>query len=770
MALKANLKRKEPSFIKKAAKKVILVIACTLALAVAFILYFNGQHVKAPLLKFLEGRTSLSLNCEKVEFSPLYPNILKLTNLKFNKSKIGEIYVEYDLPSLLTSNTLELKEFYARSADIAKEDLKKLSEEKFSFENISIHKLDLVDTPLYFEILNAEHANFSAKEVNLDAQGKLGFKQGTIKFEEGNLDGNNVRKFKASVKFEPEKIIVDDLSMQLFSGTIVCDATIDRESKAINFTRLHLINNIFLNIRDYAKKYRMFAQEASASNCVISLPKYDLLLGQISGQIYDLFIGNSNVSFDFEGTAGEISKPKARLSADNSDVVISMKTDEAQLKLSGNIFSGEYELDATISGLNEIQQDLSVEKFLLHGAKIEPDAQLFEYLKDELFCMNTHIARAKIDKTEFVSHIDALPLSVKEVKLEGSNLKFERESKSIEAQNGKVLFSFDQAFYLDLYLRRLESILSIDGNNVTFSVPELTLQKSKLSLSASFDRDFNRFSGIISAKDFDLGELNSSLFPYLFNGKVSLTGQISTKDDEKTVADDTQNLIENAVLSEQKTDKSPVADNKQSFADRLEGRISLNSDGILVSSLGLDLVNGGTRQDYALNLEEFMNAIRGGDLVLYKLKATGDIENGGINTTLSGDLTSSHITLNSYYDLNSSSLQSKATLVSLPKDSISYIRASGPVSELKFYITALTRGEEIRPGINVEVIGKNHESDDAANETAVSDSDISPSEESDSNGSVKLFVDKHQSETDSKESESQSKDNKVAPDSFVIYE
>lgn len=704
MALRANLKHaKEPSLLKRLVKWVALVLGTLTLLCVAFILYFNGQNVKAPLLKFLEGRTSFTMNCEKVEFSPLYPNVLKLTNLRFNKSKIGEIYVEYDLPSLLTSDTLELKEFYARQVQINKEDLDKFSEEKFNFKDIIIHKLNLIDTSLHFEILKAKNSEFIASEVHLSEAGELSFKEGSIKFEEGVLDGNNIKKFKAQVKFEPEKISIEDLSMNLFGGTIMCDASIDRESKSINFSRLNLINTIFLNLKDFSEKYRLFAQEASASNCVLSLPKYDLLLGQVTGTVYDLFVGNGSVSFDFEGNAGEISKPNAHLSADNSDMVVSVKTDEVSLKLNGNIFDGKYSVDATITGFNQKEQDLSVKDFSFKGGKLEPNEHLYKYLHRELFAMNTFIGSARIGSTEFVSHIDSLPLSVKEISFEAKNLKFERVSNSIEAENGKVIFGFNSAFYLDLYIGHLESILSLNEDEVTFSIPDLTLQKSKLSLSTSFDRDFKNFSALINAKDFDTGELNSSLFNNLFNGKLTLTGQVHTIDkdsekDEKTDADAGTATTEDESFASVK-ETTAQQDN---LINRLEGSFRLTSDGLLISNLGLDLINGGIKKDYVLDLSSFLNAIKGSDLVIYKLNSEGKLLQGNLKTKLSGDLTSSHVTLNSDFDLNSSELISKATLVSLPKDSISFLSARGNPDSLKFYITALTRGEEIRPGINID--------------------------------------------------------------------
>lgn len=194
----------------------------------------------------------------------------------------------------------------------------------------------------------------------------------------------------------------------------------------------------------------MFAQEASASNCVLSLPKYDLLLGQVTGTVYDLFVGNGSVSFDFEGNAGEISKPNAHLSADNSDMVVSVKTDEVSLKLNGNIFDGKYSVDATITGFNQKEQDLSVKDFSFKGGKLEPNEHLYKYLHRELFAMNTFIGSARIGSTEFVSHIDSLPLSVKEISLRLRILSLKESQTALKLRTEK-LFSVSILLFILIY-------------------------------------------------------------------------------------------------------------------------------------------------------------------------------------------------------------------------------------------------------------------------------------------------------------------------------
>ena len=94
MAFKPNIyyRKQTPAYLK-----YLKIAVCTLIVVIAavwgFILYFNGQHVKAPLLKFLSERTCFSINCDEIDFSPLYPDVLKLKKVTLCNSQIGEIYV-----------------------------------------------------------------------------------------------------------------------------------------------------------------------------------------------------------------------------------------------------------------------------------------------------------------------------------------------------------------------------------------------------------------------------------------------------------------------------------------------------------------------------------------------------------------------------------------------------------------------------------------------------------------------------------------------------
>ena len=90
------------------------IIICLL-LAV-FIVFFNGNNVKDPLLKLLNERSSLNINFNEIEFSALYPNVFKIKGLKLNNSSIEEIYCEYDLKDAIYNQDFVINDLYVRNA------------------------------------------------------------------------------------------------------------------------------------------------------------------------------------------------------------------------------------------------------------------------------------------------------------------------------------------------------------------------------------------------------------------------------------------------------------------------------------------------------------------------------------------------------------------------------------------------------------------------------------------------------------------------------
>lgn len=797
MAFIANVKIKnKKSKLSKIIKAILLVIVAIAIAVWGAILYFNGQNIKAPLIKFLSSRTSFEINCQKVEFSALYPNVIKLHDIKVGKSNIDEIYMEYDLPSLLKSDTFEIKYFYAKGIKADDKDIQKLKQEKFKFKDIHISKLDLVDTPINLYKLSLNHGSLSAVDAYLGNDDKFSFKVAEIRANEGELDEQPIKNLQTNIGIEPEKIVINDLSVQIFGGTLLADLTIDRKTENLKFSRLNLNKIIFKDYKLLSEKYNIYAPEASVYDCVLALPKQDLLFGQVRGSISDLLVKDGKINFTFKGSSGEISKPSIQVTAENSDIEASLTDSAISMKAEGTVFDGTYSIDVNYDYQNDSDPLLTIHNLSLKEGKFETTKEQYAFVQNTLLNHNINVEKFSIDGTEFVSFINTLPLSIKSVKLEANNIAFNNKSKqdninesldqnnfdvsstattaanekSIdkapdtknegsspllsklkplnnlldnnspnedESSNSYITFSFDSGYYSDLFIKQFDSKLDLSNKGYAFNVGKMLFKKSELAFEIDANNELEISRIKVFAPQFDISELNSNLTDHLLSGVINLEGEIAKTEELSEETDKTSVTKEVATTDKSNSSENNNTDNHSANINNEKdkgvnnnldkakqlytGNINLTSDSLLVSQFGLDLINGGLKKNYALNFDELCDAIKDGDLGLYKLSLKIFPQDHFLKLKGSGDLTTSHLTFNAKLDLNNKDVSAHGTFVSLPKDSISNIKIKGltkaPSNEKNIFITALSRGE-IRPGINEDVLQEKtaKEMTDAASE------------------------------------------------------
>lgn len=678
MAFKPNIyyRKQTPRYLKFI-KIAVCVLIVTIGVVWGFILYFNGQHVKAPLLKFLSERTSFSINCDEIEFSPLYPDVLKLKKVTLGNSSIGEIYVEYDLKSVISSENLDIKYLYAKDISFDDKDLDELKKERFRYKNINISKLDLINSPLYLGRFKSDKADLSAVDVIVSEQEQISFNDSTLNAQTGSIDNHEVKKVHARILSSEDKVELSDVQMQIFGGTVFAALSIDKSTQLIDFSKLTISNAIFQKYSSLIDNYNIRAKNANLNNCVLSIPSADLLLGQVSGKIEDLRIENKNISFDFKGKAGEISKTDLLVTAEDSLLKASVRPDLISISSEGKLFTGEYSSNIEMTSLDKPESTVTINGFTLKNAKFEPTPELYKRLKYLLFSHNTAVKNFSVDNTELVSHIDKIPLSVKSVTLKTEDILFDGKTQKVTGTPGKFTLKTDSAYYSDLFIKgtELHGAFGSDGYSVVLDKVESYNSEATASISRDFTK--NTFNFKAKSEDFDMSDLNSGLFSKLFNGKVSFDIDLHSDENE---------------------------DSSLSVTQKLCGNILIKSKSLLISAFGLDLINGGNKKDYELTLKQLLSSIEGGDCGFYSLDFKSAIDKGQAKFRLSTDLATSHLTAKGNYDANDRIIESKSTLISLAKDSITSVITRGHITDPTFYISAIMRGA-VRPGIDESALG-----------------------------------------------------------------
>lgn len=634
------------------------IIICLL-LAV-FIVFFNGNNVKDPLLKLLNERSSLNINFNEIEFSALYPNVFKIKGLKLNNSSIEEIYCEYDLKDAIYNHDFVINDLYVRNAQLDEQTYQKLLEEKLGFKTIKIKNLSLVSTPLKSTEISLPKADANFKDITITAQ-KINLKQAQIEANEGEFLGIKIKNLQFNGNLNSNTIFFDKLSLNTLGGFLEASGEFQRLSKTLNFTDLSLKRII---IKDPLPFLEITADNVSLDN--LSIAKEDLYLGELSGIFNNLSFKQNKLKGRFSGNIGEITFSDLNLTFENNQLQASFD-DTTSFKVQGNYLNGNYSILA-----NWNSQQLEIDKLSFNHVKFEPTDKFIANLKNKISYPVT-INKLDLKNIELISHIEALPLSIKTIDGNLDNFSFDKQGKLCNKAASAQL-KIKNTFYSDLYIYNLDLLANLTDNIINITVSDLTFRESSINGALSYNRQNHTFFVIASTHKFELSSLNSSLIPHTLSG--SLDFELTLK-----------GIYE-----------------KGNFWHDLQGEIKASGEKILISAFGLDLLNGGDKKSYSLDLTQMLHALSDADCGLIKPNFSCEFDGKLGKMRFNSETISSKIHAFAQLDLNTLNLNGQMHLVSLPLDSSSTLELNGTINSPLFKLDAIERGEN-RPGIMPKING-----------------------------------------------------------------
>ncbi|MDO5352277.1 MAG: hypothetical protein Q4E81_05565, partial [Succinatimonas sp.] len=270
-------------------------------LGIVFVVFFNGNNVKIPLLKLLNERSSLNIDFNEVEFSALYPNVLKIKDLRIDNSSIEELYCEYDLKGALYNQDFVINDLYVRNAQLDNTTYKKLIKENLGFKTIKIKNLSLVNTALKSAEISLPKADANFKDITLNEQG-VNLNQAQIFSHEGELLGIKVKDLQFSGNLNSNTFFFNKLSLNLLGGFLEASGEFQYFEKILKFKELSLKNIV---LKDSLPNLEIIAPKVNLDK--ISVVKGDLYLGELNGTFNDLYLKQAELKGNFKGNIGEIS-------------------------------------------------------------------------------------------------------------------------------------------------------------------------------------------------------------------------------------------------------------------------------------------------------------------------------------------------------------------------------------------------------------------------------------------------------------------------------
>ena len=187
----------------------------------------------------------------------------------------------------------------------------------------------------------------------------------------------------------------------------------------------------------------------------------------------------------------------------------------------------------------------------------------------------------------------------------------------------------------DLLLSGVRAQLSISGDLLSFSIPELRLRHSAVSLDATYNLKNGQGLMNFAAPDFEISELNSTLIPRLMHGRLSAQAELR------------------------------AAPGENPPWERLTGTVSLSGSELIIAQLGLDLINGGSADTRNLSFDELIDGLRGADLGAREARLEANFTPAQVNASAEMNLSTARLKAQLRADLRKFTLKGHLNLMSL---------------------------------------------------------------------------------------------------------
>ncbi len=631
-----------------------------------FILYFNGQHVKAPLLDLINEHARVEFNAENVEFSPLYPNVLKLHDVSVDTGgHIDELYLEYDLKSLLSGHILIINELFAQGLTLPERTLEHLRSETLGFAGINFKKIRLADASLTVSPqLQAQGLSLNLQDVDFKPGRPLEIQSGTLALREGRLDNLPVKNLSCEFKYLEDELYMSQLQADTLSGSISGDLSISPKNKTLNFEKLVLTNNVIKCAEPLLTDYQIVSPQSQLYNLVLVFDN-DLLLSGISGKLSDFKRLNTEFSGDLQGSIEEISLPQEELTFEDNQVKFSHYGNLSSLRLAGKVLEGSVNCNLDYDAR---AHQVKIHELHLQGQKLEVSDENLKRLNSKLDGLELNLISAELNNLEFLSKLKELPLSIKAISGSLKGFNYQSTENLTGAPVGVADLELTGLLYQDLGMRRVKLLANISKDLYSLTLPEVTLNQGSFSLNSSYSFLTHNFYLFAKSPNFELRDLNCSMIPHLLDGKVQFEIGLRGTEDLKQLP------------------------------RGLKGQLNLSGQNILISRFGLDLINGGPTQNYELSGQDLLEAMSLGDCGISSLKFKSDWNGEQADFSSSFTLPVSQVSVTGRVSLSDLDLSGKAYFISSQKDAVTVVSADGALTNPHFRLNAFTRSE-VRPGL-----------------------------------------------------------------------
>lgn len=468
------------------ALSALAIVGALLVLIVA--IFFTGSRVKGPLASYLSSKSGLEVSIAAAEFSPLYPNIIKLSEVSFGHSLIGEFYLEFELGSLW-SDELHINDIYINKLKLDPNDLQKIATSQFGYQKIVADAVRFHHTPLHTQYLQSLDATIRLHQVEFSHDQGLDFDSGVVSTEQASFFDRDIKGLTVEFERLPNGLDLKHFNLSMLGGIVSgygqylqdCsdhslnyDTTsasdqalankpqvstnlvlpelnlskiiiqeslptapnVNLQADTVNLTDVIFSSSSQLAASDKSTKQtdsnnnentKPTAQSYSADTTVDT----GYIMQGISGTITDLKLNEQGFSASFAGSIDSFSLPQVQTTFEHNKGKATLSTERVDFDFKGQLFEGNYALQGS---LLRPEKELVLNQVELQKSKLALNKARLNYLRHGLGQYTVKLEDAKFSGLEFLSFINSLPLSIQSMSGSMSNLQLQPQHAALQPQ------------------------------------------------------------------------------------------------------------------------------------------------------------------------------------------------------------------------------------------------------------------------------------------------------------------------------------------------
>lgn len=543
------------------------------------------EYLRGPLVAWIQQQTGLPLDIGKLNYNPLYPNILLAENVTLGPEiKADKIYLEIASGSWW-HRTLRIAHLDIIHPEVKWQPGLKLPQ---PFQQIDVDDLTIDRLNLTSDIANIENGSLHLKNWQPVTQGdvqpsaSLDFQIAADQFSTPHIQLQNTH---LTGTFNHQQLKVDDFNGKLLGGTAAGALQWDLTKQSLTFDELHLAN---LKLDLAALPTLPFPLPAIHAPTVtlenvsaIDLAKHfavNAIQGTASHVSYSAELGPQ---FSYQGKLGEFNT--GALEFADMEGEGSLSSEQWQLKIKGNAYSGSFTAEMTADRKNAV---LTIDELALDKMQTELETGWRERWADIPF-KEIDVRRLDINQFNLISFDDSVPLTLKWLNLFLTDLRWTPTGLETSNQKARLEADWLELVWQTLVSRKADLQAELANHQITLEKFNVQLEDSPLTINGVWSLNNEQPHQLkATLKQFDLEQFSDMLGPkYPFAGTADISLDITAKGQTQT--DIAQTLSGSAslfakdlyvdgikldpYLDELLTPKAPAAETFEQMTGKLRG-------------------------------------------------------------------------------------------------------------------------------------------------------------------------------------------------------